>query len=68
VKRPAPKGDPPPPRTVAVPKSRGVAAPPNPRKPAIVRHVIGGALKDLFAMFPDLPRPSRPARRTRSSR
>jgi hypothetical protein len=37
--------------------------PPNPRRPALVRDVGGNELRDLFAMFPDLPRPPRPAAR-----
>ena len=65
-----PKGDPfartPPRRRAAnVPKQRAVASPPNPRKPPVVRG-SGGALGDLFAMFPDLPRPLRPAPRVRT--
>jgi hypothetical protein len=57
----------PPPHAVSFPKSRGVGAPPNPRTPAVVRHVRTG-LNDLFELFGDLPRPRRPPRRTRSSR
>ena len=36
---------------------------PNPRKATLVRDVHGGDLKDLFVIFPDLPRPARPPRR-----
>jgi hypothetical protein len=67
-----PKGDPmahaPTPHVSQPPKSRGVGALPNPRKPRLVRHVDGGGLKDLFAFFPDLPRPRRPAPRLRGKR
>ena len=45
------------------PKEHAAGRPPNPRKPKLVRDVNGGALKDLFALFPDLPRPRRPAGR-----
>jgi hypothetical protein len=65
---PAPKrhpiAQPPAPRHVAgAPPQRSVGRVPNPRRPRLVRDVDGGALKDLFAMFPDLPRPPRPAAR-----
>jgi hypothetical protein len=43
------------------PKEQGVRKPPNPRKPRLVREVDGGRLNDLFAVFPDLPFPHRPA-------
>jgi len=43
----------------AAPRERGVAPPPNPRKPQLVRDVHGNELKDLFEFFPDLPRPMR---------
>ena len=36
---------------------------PNPRKPKLKRDIGGNELKDLFAMFPDLPRPHRAAAR-----
>ena len=55
-----------PPREHAVaspPPWHGVSPPPNPRRPRLVLDVDGGGLRDLFAMFPDLPRPS--DRRTR---
>ena len=45
------------------PREHAAGRPPNPRKPKLVRDVGGGALKDLFALFPDLPRPRRPAGR-----
>jgi len=38
---------------------------PNPTTPKLVRDVRGGALKDLFEIFPDLPRPPRPFVRRR---
>jgi hypothetical protein len=55
------------------PKQRGVGLRPNPRKPRLVKDVHGNELKDLFLMFPDLPRPPRraarvPKRRRRRSR
>ena len=47
----------------APPRQRGVAPPPNPRKPHLVPDVHGNELMDLFDVFPDLPRPRRkPAR------
>jgi hypothetical protein len=65
-----PKGDPfaqaPPARASRVPKQHAVGAPPNPRQPELVRDVHGGTLKDLFELFPDLPRPPRPTARVRS--
>jgi hypothetical protein len=42
-----------------VPKERGIGRTPNPRKPKLVRDVHGNELKDMFALFPDLPRPPR---------
>jgi hypothetical protein len=62
-----PNGDPrraPPPQHVShPPPEHPVGRPPNPRKPQLVRDVRGGALKDMFEIFPDLPRPPRrPAR------
>ena len=51
-----------------VPQPRTVGAVPNPRTPKLVKHVNGGGLLDLFAMFPDLPRPRRPAPRLRAKR
>ena len=58
-------GQPPPERARTEPKQRGVGAVPNPRRPRLVSAVDGGVLKDLFAIFPDLPRPARPAPRVR---
>ena len=62
-----PKGDPlshvPVPHVARVPLPHPVAAPPNPRRPRLVRDVHGGTLLDLFELFPDLPRPSRPSGR-----
>lgn len=63
VPRGDPRAQPPAQRVSHAPKARGVGAPPNPRKPKLVRDVDGGILKDLFAFFPDLPRPARPAAR-----
>jgi len=59
-----------PPKPTHPPRERGVGKPPNPRKPGLVRDVHGNELKDLFQLFPDLPRPPRraariPARRRR---
>ena len=62
-----PKGDPmahvPAPHVARVPAQRQVGPPPNPRKPKLVRDVHGGVLRDLFQLFPDLPRPPRPRAR-----
>jgi hypothetical protein len=67
-----PKGDPisqtPQSRPTRVPEARTpplrrVANPPNPRKPKLVRDAV--VLNDLFALFPDLPRPRRPVRKRR---
>jgi len=60
-----PAGYAPPQRAARLPKRRGVGAPPNPRTPKLVRDVHGGALKDMFEIFPDLPRLRRPAPRLR---
>jgi len=54
-----PKGSPPP---------RPVAERPHPRTPAFVRDSSRGTFEDLFALFPDLPRPPRPAPRVRLAR
>jgi hypothetical protein len=66
---PVPKGAPlaqaPTAHVARAPGEHGVGAPPNPRKPRLVKDVHGGILKDLFQMFPDLPRPVRPAARVR---
>jgi hypothetical protein len=43
------------------PTERPVGTPPNPRQLKPLRHVGGGGLKDLFEIFPDLPRPPRTA-------
>jgi len=59
----APKNGAPKSRLRRPPKERAVGKPPNPRMPAKVRDVHGGVLKDLFQLFPDLPRPPRPGRR-----
>ena len=56
----------PPPHVPRAPRRPVVGAVPNPRKPKLVRDARGGALKDLFEIFPDLPRPRRPARRVRA--
>src|SRR5687768_2143421 len=45
------------------PRQRPVAKPPNPRRPKLVHDADGGELMDLFAVFPDLPRPPRTASR-----
>ena len=47
------------------PKPRGIGAPPNPRRPKLVRDVNGGTLLDLFAVFPELPWPQDLPRHTR---
>ncbi|MGE3401077.1 MAG: hypothetical protein AB7K63_00705 [Vicinamibacterales bacterium] len=47
----------------APPPERPVGKPPHPRTPALVRDVGGNELRDLFALFRDLPRPPRPAAR-----
>jgi len=43
------------------PKPHRVGAPPNPRRPKLVRVIDGGPLLDLFAIFPDLPWPRLPS-------
>ena len=45
------------------PLERQAGRPPNPRRVPPVRDVHGGVLQDLFEIFPDLPRPARPALR-----
>jgi hypothetical protein len=55
-----------PPRAPRVPQQRPVGEVPNPRTPKLVRDVHGGVLKDMFEIFPDLPRPPRPAARVRA--
>jgi len=52
-----------PPEASLPPVERGIKPPPNPRKPRLVRDVHGNELRDLFEMFPDLPRPARRAAR-----
>ena len=47
---------------MAVPRQRPIAEVPNPRRPKVVR-VDRRELLDLFAVFPDLPRPARPQSR-----
>jgi hypothetical protein len=58
-----PQRPPPPQRVSHAPKERPAGKPPNPKKPLLVRDVHGGELKDLMQIFPDLPRPPRPAPR-----
>jgi hypothetical protein len=55
------------PHTARVPAPRPIGKVPNPRTPKLVRDVRGGALKDLFEIFKDLPRAPRPVRRTRGA-
>ena len=64
---PAPRGKPVThvPGAGRAPRQRPIGKTPNPRKPKLVRDVGGGVLKDLFKLFPDLPRPARPAARVR---
>lgn len=45
------------------PRQRAAGKVPNPRRPALVRDIDGNELRDLFALFPDLPRPVRPTAR-----
>ena len=52
-----PRGRVPAQRASHPPPEHQVASPPNPRRPAVVRDVHGNELKDLFVVFPDLPRP-----------
>lgn len=47
----------------APPPERPVGKAPHPRTPAPVRDVGGNDLRDLFALFRDLPRPPRPPAR-----
>lgn len=55
---------PPPPEHVSLPpREHAAGKPPNPRRPRLVRDVHGGSFMDLFDIFPDLPRPRRPATR-----
>jgi hypothetical protein len=68
--KPPPSALTPPPRSVmnppppqSPPKAPPAGQVPNPKRPRLVRDVGGGYLKDLFAMFPDLPRPPRPRAR-----
>jgi hypothetical protein len=48
------------PHVSKAPRPHRVGAPPNPRRPKLVRDVDGGAFLDLFQIFPDLPWPRRP--------
>jgi hypothetical protein len=45
------------------PPERRAGKVPNPRRVALVRHVDGGGLNDLFVFFRDLPFVRRPWRR-----
>lgn len=45
------------------PRQRAAGKVPNPRRPRLVRDIGGNELRDLFAFFPDLPRPVRPTAR-----
>jgi hypothetical protein len=54
-----PMAAPPATRQTRTPRQRPVAVVPNPRRPKVVRVVDGGELRDLFEVFPDLPRPAR---------
>ena len=60
----APSVEAPTPHVSTAPVERGVGRVPNPRRLKLVKAVAGGDLLDLFAMFPDLPRPPRPRART----
>jgi hypothetical protein len=55
-----PKGHKPTVHIAVAPVERPVGKVPNPRRLKPVRDVNGGALGDLFAIFPDLPRPGLP--------
>jgi hypothetical protein len=46
------------PRSVMKPPPGGAV--PHPRRPRLVPDIGGNELMDLFAFFPDLPRPARP--------
>jgi hypothetical protein len=69
-RRPVPAALKAPPRSVMRPAPAGDL--PHPRRPRAVRDVHGNELKDLFEVFPDLPRPALPPlrvlRRTRLRR
>jgi hypothetical protein len=56
------------PHVTRTPRPHRAGAPPNPRRPRLVRDVGGGALLDLFRIFPDLPWPRRPAGHAAPSR
>src|SRR5687767_3000764 len=62
----APGGDPMAhvPHVGRAPEEHSAGKPPNPRRARLTRDLHGGTLKDLFQVFPDLPRPARPAART----
>jgi hypothetical protein len=47
------------------PKQRPLGKLPNPGKPAVVRDAKGGVQRDMFQIFPDLPRLARPVSRIR---
>jgi hypothetical protein len=51
------------PPPVSRPKTPPAGHVPNPKRPRLVRDTGGGYLKDLFVMFPDLPRVPRPPAR-----
>ena len=48
------------------PAERAVGKVPNPRRLALVRHVDGGGLNDLFVFFQDLPFVPRPWQKRRA--
>lgn len=68
-RKPVPSTMKPPPRSrrkpapVSVPKAPPHGNLPNPRRPNVVPDIDGNELRDLFRLFPDLPRVPRPASR-----
>lgn len=56
------------PPPVSTPKPPPLGTPPNPRRPRAVISSDGGYLKDLFALFPELPWPARRPARVRPRR